>query len=106
MDGRNLKGAADDLRISSTEKEDLNLFSKSNKVRSGVVVLDKQDGSKGKVIFSLNDLPLDIPFMTANGNELTRKSSSKVTFKGKSKTTISCFATLLKLQKEPTLSCN
>ncbi len=64
------------------DKEDFLLFYDSERLKNGTLLFEKHDLAKGKIIFSLMDLPVGVVFLTANCNELIRISNTKATLKG------------------------
>jgi len=54
-----------------------------NKLVLGFTIFEKKDRKKGKIIFSLDDLPIRVKYITELGNQLERINNNEVKFADK-----------------------
>ena len=63
-----------EARVLSTPKE----------LEKGMPLVEKKDPSRGRVIFSLGEMPIKVVYLTPLGNTLERMSHTEVMFRGPS----------------------
>jgi len=71
------------MSTSSAIEDDYTFFSNKKSLSSGVMVFEKKNRRQGRVVFSLDELPHNVSYVTEKGSVLMRVSDTAVTLSGK-----------------------
>ena len=63
-------------------QKEAQLLSTPKKLEQGFALVEKKDTSRGRVIFSLGELPMKVVYLTPLGNTLERISHNEVMYRG------------------------
>lgn len=63
-------------------QKEARILSKPKELEKGFQVVEKKDPSRGRIIFSLAELPIKVVYLTPCGNSLERISHTEVLFRG------------------------
>lgn len=63
-------------------QKEARILSSPKELEKGMPLVEKKDPSRGRVIFSLGEMPIKVVYLTPLGNTLERTSHTEVMFRG------------------------